>query len=178
VADRFLAATVIWAIHVEREYVSCAQNAWARSFGLVREIAEESGGRVIFAEDGIYVEGESKNLYRIAPSLVRNLDCFEVRKYASIGGGRTEQICIHTSRKPHELKVAMGDVVASLVHALLEDVESANNIHTLRKHLPVEYQQAQEWDLEPRELERRLRRQRLWNQRQVEFEDALDDDEE
>ena len=132
-ADRFLAATVIWAVHVEREFHTCPRESWTASFGWVHQIARENDGRVRFEEDGIYIDATSKNLYRITPH--DRSDGFEVRQYARSGKDRTPPICIHTTRAPHELELAMGDVVASLVLALLDDIESSEHIHTLARHI-------------------------------------------
>jgi hypothetical protein len=163
-ANRFLAATLLWAVHVEREFMTCPREAWRLSFQLVRQIAAESGGKVRFEEDGIYVDAKSKNLYRIAPG-GRGGDGFEVHQYARLGNDRTPPICIHTTREPHELELAMGDVVASLVMALLDDIESAKHIRTLRAHLPNENTRyAPDWDREDRRL-RAIRRRAMRDER-------------
>lgn len=172
-ANRFLAATLLWAVHVEREFLTCPREAWILSFQLVRHIAEESGGKVRFEEDGIYVDAKSKNLYRIAPG-GRGGDGFEVHQYSRLGNDRTTPICIHTKREPHELELAMGDVVASLVMALLDDIESAKHIHTLRAHLSNEHtRDAPDWNREDRgfRLRRRAMRHERRDERRANFVD-------
>ena len=167
-ADRFLAAMLLWAVHVEREFLTCPREAWRLSFQLVRQIAEESGGKVRFEEDGIYVDAKSKNLYRIAPG-GRGGDGFEVHQYARLGNDRTPPICIHTTREPHELELAMGDVVASLVMALLDDIESAKHIHTLRAHIPNEQiPDDSDWNRDGRRL-RAIRRRAFRDERRANF---------
>ena len=137
-ANRLHATFALWAIHPEREYESCAPEVWARSFAWIHEIARDSNGRIRFGEEGIFVDGESRNLYLIAPSDVPR-DQFAVYKVARIGDQRTPPICIHTKGEKTEVKMAMGDIVASLVLALLDDVESAQHIHTLQVLLPEKY---------------------------------------
>ena len=115
------------------------------------------------------MDAKSKNLYRIAPG-GRSGDGFEVHQYARLGNDRTPPICIHTSGGPNELEMPMGDIVASLVMALLDDIESAKHIHTLRAHLPHDLRErdAPDWPREQRRL-RRIRRRALRDERRANF---------
>ena len=164
----------LWAIHPEREYESCTPEVWARSFAWIHEIAEDSKGRIRFDEEGIFVDGESRNLYLIAAS-DNPRDLFTVCKVARIGVQRTPPICIHTKGEERELKMAMGDIVASLVLALLDDVESAQHIHTLRVLLPEKYhsdfssRMGLGWD-ERAQRRRANRRRELQDARRAEFQ--------
>ena len=166
-ADRFHAASVIWAVHVEREFQTCRRDYWAASFGGVHQIARENAGRVRFEEDGIYIDATSKNLYRIAPTNDRS-DGFEVRQYARLDNDRTPPICIHTSGDPHELEMPMGDILASLVLALLDDIESSAHIHTLSRHISADLMPPDRVD--ERARLRAVRRRALRDARRARFE--------
>ena len=148
VANRCRMAILLWSTHVEREFLTCDRSAWALSFQWVREMVEEFAGSVRVAVDGIYVDGMSGNLYRIAPekphgsSVPPTLnagDYFEVRKVARIGDDMTNPICIHV-KEPEEGGVRddaiLGDIVAGLLLALRNDLITAEKIAPLFKHLP------------------------------------------
>ncbi len=172
-AERFHAASVIWAVHVEREFQTCPRVPWAASFRGVHQIARENEGRVRFEDDGIYIDATSKNLYRIAPTNDRS-DGFEVRQYARLDNDRTPPICIHTSGDPHELEMPMGDIIASLVLALLDDIESSAHIHTLRRHITPDLLPSERpgWGDE-RVRRRAMRRRALRDARRARFEGYL-----
>ena len=179
-ANRLHATFALWAIHPEREYESSAPEVWARSFAWIHEIAQDSNGRIRFDEEGIFVDGESRNQYLISPSdLPRGL--FTVCKVARIGNERGGPICIHTKGEERELKMAMGDIVASLVLAMLDDVESAQHITTLRVVLPQKFQSDFSspmrlgWD-EIAQRRRANRRREMQDARRAEFQHYDPDD--
>ena len=152
IADRCRVAVLLWSTHVEREFLTCDRKVWALSFQWVRELVEELAGSVRVRVDGIYVDGISGNLYRIAPeksevgSIAPALnagDYFEVRKVARFGDDMTNPICIHVEspaegRSRHD--VVLGDIVAGLLMALRNDLVSAEKIAPLFRHLPQKYQ--------------------------------------
>ena len=143
-ADRIRASLLLWTTVIELEFLTCPPSAWARSFQWVREIAEENPDLVRVSEDGIYVDGSSKNQYRISPTAC-SLDRFEVRKVVSfprrIGTDMTDSICIHSITDDEEgPNRPLGDVVVNLILALLDDLHTAEKIPQLYRHLPAEFQ--------------------------------------
>jgi hypothetical protein len=153
VADRCRLAILLWSTHVEREFLTCDRDAWKLSFQWVRELVEEFAGSVKVANDGIYVDGLSGNLYRIAPekpvgsSIAPALnagDYFEVRKVTRIGDEMTKPICIHVKTPDdggsrHD--VILGDVVAGLLMALRNDLITAEVVGPLFRHLPRKFRE-------------------------------------
>jgi hypothetical protein len=141
---RFHAALILWSSHPEREFHTCSRDGWATSFGLVREISKEMASHVRIDPQGIFVDGVSGNQYRISPPSHKSVmyDGFEVRVHLHLPtylqrGSRDEfskPICIHTSMISNHLP--MGDIIASLILMLRQDVESAKLIGPLRLHLP------------------------------------------
>ncbi|MDP6906223.1 MAG: hypothetical protein QF440_02270 [Candidatus Thalassarchaeaceae archaeon] len=153
VADRCRMAILLWSSHVEREFLTCSRSAWAKSFQWVRELVEEMASYVTIGADGLYVDGESGNLYRIGPEeacatgpryalAVRSGDHFEVRKVARVGNEMTKPICIHVDENQEggQFEVVMGDIVAALILALRDDLKSAESIVPLFRELPLKYQ--------------------------------------
>ncbi|MDE0708100.1 MAG: hypothetical protein OSB33_04035, partial [Candidatus Poseidoniales archaeon] len=152
IADRCRVAILLWSSHVGREFLTCDRKAWALSFQWVRELVEEFAGSVRVGTDGIYVDGISGNLYRIAPEKPgKNLiapalnagDYFEVRKVARLGDDMTKPICIHVEKSTEEGvredDVILGDIVAGLLLALRNDLITAEKITPLFRHLPSQY---------------------------------------
>lgn len=137
---RFHAALVLWSSHPEREFHTCSRDAWATSFGLVREISNEMPSHVRIEPQGIFVDGVSGNKYRISPPQPTTstiYDGFEVRTASRSTDNLSKPICIHTSAISSHLP--MGDIVASLILMLREDIESAKSIGPLQAHLPAEF---------------------------------------
>ena len=151
IADRCRLAILLWSTRIEREFLTCDRSAWKLSFQWVRELVEEFAGSARAAIDGIYVDGISGNLYRIAPVKSESSvggpaqnagDYFEVRKVARIGDDMTRPICIHVKESENEEMrhdVVLGDVVAGLLMALRNDLISAEVIGPLFRHLPPKY---------------------------------------
>jgi len=135
---RFHAALILWTSHPEREFHTCSRDGWATSFGFVREIAEEMPSHVRIEPQGIFVDGVSGNQYRISPPSHKSVmyDGFEVRTASQSSDDLSKPICIHTSMISSHLP--MGDIVASLILMLRQDIESAKSIGTLQAHLPEE----------------------------------------
>ena len=152
VADRCRMAVLLWSTHVEREFLTCDRSAWASSFQWVRELVEEFAGSARVAVDGIYVDGISGNLYRIAPEkrhgssispALNAGDYFEVRKVARIGEDMTNPICIHVKESKEEGvrdEEVLGDIVVALLLALRNDLVTAETINPLFRELPRKYQ--------------------------------------
>ena len=140
-ADRIRASLLLWTTVIELEFLTCPPSAWARSFQWVREIAEENPDFVQISKDGIYVDGSSKNRYRISPTTRGVHDRFEVRKVSRVGRDETEPICIHSVSDDEENpERPLGDVVVNLILALLDDLQTAEKIPQLYRHLPAEFQ--------------------------------------
>ena len=140
-ADRIRASLLHWSTVIELEFLTCPPSAWARSFQWVREIAEENPDSVRISKDGIYVDGSSKNRYRISPTTRGVHDRFEVRKVSRIGADETEPICIHSYTEDEENSGRpLGDVVVNLILALRDDLQTAEKIPQLYRHLPAEFQ--------------------------------------
>jgi len=135
-ARRFHAALILWSTHPEREYHTCTKGAWAKSFTLVREIVNETSSEVSVGPEGLSVEGSSGNLYRISPPSHRHwsYDGFEVRKISRTTDDLSAPICIHTAIETSNLP--MGDIIASIILMLRDDLESAKSITPLRNVLP------------------------------------------
>ena len=134
---RFHAALILWSSHPEREFHTCSRDAWATSFGLVREISTEMPSHVRIEPQGIFVDGVSGNQYRISPPQPKTstiYDGFEVRTASQSSDDLSKPICIHTSAISSHLP--MGDIVASLILMLRDDIESAKSIRPLQAHLP------------------------------------------
>ena len=134
---RFHAALILWSSHPEREFHTCSKDAWATSFGFVREISEEMPSHVRIEPQGIFVDGVSGNQYRISPPESNSstiYDGFEVRTASRTNDDLSKPICIHISRFDSHLP--MGDIVASLILMLRQDIESAKSIGPLQAHLP------------------------------------------
>ena len=152
VADRCRLAILLWSTHLEREFLTCNRDAWKLSFQWVRELVEEFEGSVRAERDGIYVDGMSGNLYRIAPENTNPWgltgpariagDYFEVRKVARVGSDMTKPICIHVAepKEGNRCDIVMGDIVAGLMMALRNDLISAEAIGPLFRELPRKYQ--------------------------------------
>ncbi len=153
VSDRCKLAILLWASQVEKEFMTCNRSAWAKSFQWVREIIVELSDSARIGKDGIYVDGKSGNLYRIAPEkpwwserVLRTLasgDYFEVRKVARIGNEMSDPICIHVAKSPENeapFDVILGDIVASLILCLRDDLRAAESIGSLFRQLPMKYQ--------------------------------------
>ena len=151
VADRCRLAILLWSTRIEREFLTCDRSAWKLSFQWVRELVEEFAGSARAMSDGIYVDGVSGNLYRIAPvnsnscsgGPARNAgDYFEVRKVARVGDDMTNPICIHVKEPENSegrYDAVLGDIVAGLLMALRNDLISAEVIGPLFRHLPAKY---------------------------------------
>ena len=154
-SDRIRSALLLWSTSVEREFLTCPRSAWARSFQWVREISQDFSEEVKVAENGIYVTGSSKNLYRISPTPPDGrADRFEVcrilqkdehtfdRDLNNIDGdGDSVPICIHSMTSDEEdLERPLGDVIVSLILALRDDIQTAEIIPQLHRHLPGEFQ--------------------------------------
>ena len=137
-SQRFQAALILWSSHPEREFHTCSKDAWAKSFTLVREIANEIPSEVRIEPQGIFVDGASGNQYRISPPVMPGTmyDGFEVRTVSHTSGDITEPICIHTAMMSGHLP--MGDILASLILMLRDDIESAKSIGPLRARLAGE----------------------------------------
>jgi len=140
-ADLVRASLLLWSTVVELEFLTCPPSAWARSFQWVREIAEENPDSVQISNDGIYVDGSSKNRYRISPTTREVHDRFEVRKVSRTGDDETDPICIHSITDDQQNpERPLGDVVVNLILALLDDLRTAEKIPQLYRHLPAEFQ--------------------------------------
>ena len=149
-ADRIRSAILLWSTAVEREFLTCPPSSWARSFQWIREISEDFSEDVEVAENGIYVTGSSKNLYRIAPTPPDGRsDRFEVSRVLNHGdeaetlaeGQETAPICIHSMTSDEEdLERPLGDVIVNLILALRDDLQTAERIPQLFRHLPGEFQ--------------------------------------
>ena len=149
-ADRIRAAMLLWSTAVEREFLTCPPSSWARSFQWIREISEDFSVDVEVAENGIYVTGSSKNLYRIAPTPPDGRsDRFEVSRVLNRGaddeapgeGDEITPICIHSMTSDEEdLERPLGDVIVNLILALRDDVQTSERIPQLYRHLPGEFQ--------------------------------------
>ena len=135
-ARRFHAALILWSSHPEREFHTCSKQAWAKSFTLVREIVSEMPSEVRIDPVGLLVQGASGNLYRISTPSAKGwiYDGFEVRKASDISDEVSAPICIHTAMQTSHLP--MGDIIASLILMLRDDIESAKSIGPLRNVLP------------------------------------------
>ncbi|MDP6888448.1 MAG: hypothetical protein QF454_00255 [Candidatus Thalassarchaeaceae archaeon] len=168
-ADRLRAALLLWSTEVEREFLTCPPSSWARSFQWIREIAADFSAEVEIAGDGIYVTGSSKNMYRIAPTAPNGrADRFEVSRILnredddSSEAGEGEEsvpICIHSmSSDEEDLERPLGDVIVNLILALRDDLQTAEKIPQLFRHLPGEFQ-----------TRRRGGDRRYWRQRWGEY---------
>ena len=135
-ARRFHAALILWSSHPEREFHTCSRGPWAKSFTLVREIVSEIPSEVRIDHDGLLVEGTSGNLYRISPPSAKGwiYDGFEVRKASRVSEEVSSPICIHALG--HASHMPMGDIIATLILMLRDDIESAKVIGPLRAVLP------------------------------------------
>ena len=135
-ARRFHAALILWSSHPEREFHTCSREPWAKSFTLVREIVSEIPSEVRVDPAGLLVEGSSGNLYRISPPSATGwiYDGFEIRTASRISDEVSAPICIHTAMQTSHLP--MGDIIASLILMLRDDIESAKSIGPLRAMLP------------------------------------------
>jgi len=135
-ARRFHAALILWSSHPEREFYTCSRGPWAKSFTLVREIVNEFQSEVRVAPSGLLVEGASGNLYLISPPFTKGwiYDGFEVRTSSRTSDELSAPICIHTTIQASHLP--MGDIIASLILMLRDDIESAKSIGPLRQVLP------------------------------------------
>ena len=135
-ARRFHAALILWSSHPEREFHTCSRGPWAKSFTLVREIVNEVPSEVRIDPSGLLVEGASGNLYRISPPSAKGwiYDGFEVRTVSKISDEVSSPICIHTAMQTSHLP--MGDIIASLILMLRDDIESAKSIKPLHTVLP------------------------------------------
>ena len=152
-SDRIRSALLLWSTAVEREFLTCPRSAWARSFQWIREISQDFSDEVEIAENGIYVTGSSKNLYRISPAPPDGrTDRFEVCRIIhreepnsselSVGdeGDDTAPICIHSMTSNEEdLARPLGDVIVSLILALRDDIQTAERIPQLFRQLPGEF---------------------------------------
>jgi hypothetical protein len=87
---------------------------------------------------GLLVEGSSGNLYRISTPSAKGwiYDGFEVRTASRISDEVGGPICIHTAMQTSQLP--MGDIIASLILMLRDDIESAKSIRPLKNVLPTE----------------------------------------
>jgi hypothetical protein len=158
-ADLVRASLLLWSTVVELEFLTCPPSAWARSFQWVREIAEENPDSVQISNDGIYVDGSSKNRYRISPTTREVHDRFEVRKVSRTGDDETDPICLHSYTDDGEnSERPLGDVVVLLILALLDDLRTAEKIPQLYRHLPSEFQ-----------TRRRVGDRRRWRENFVEY---------
>ena len=135
---RFQAALILWSSHPEREFHTCSKAPWAKSFRFVREIVNEMPATVRIEPQGIFVDGASGNQYRISPpsSSATMYDGFEVRTASRTSDDVTKPICIHTALTSAHLP--MGDIIASLILMLRDDIESAKSIKPLQNRLPDE----------------------------------------
>jgi hypothetical protein len=158
-ADRIRASILLWTTVIELEFLTCPPGAWARSFQWVREIAEENPDSIQISDDGIYVNGSSKNRYRISPTIRGSDDRFEVRKVSRTGEEETDPICIHSITDNEENPGRpLGDVLVNLMLALLDDLRTAEKIPQLYRHLPPEFQ-----------IRRRAGDRRYWRENWDEF---------
>jgi hypothetical protein len=137
-ARRLHAALILWSSHPEREFHTCSRGPWAKSFTLVREIVNEMPSEVRIDPVGLLVEGSSGNLYRISTPSAKGwiYDGFEVRTASRISDEVGAPICIHTAMQTSQLP--MGDIIASLILMLRDDIESAKSIRPLKNVLPTE----------------------------------------
>ena len=134
-ARRFHAALILWSSHPEREFHTCSKEPWAKSFTLVREIVSEIPSEVRIHPEGLLVEGSSGNLYLISTPSAKGwiYDGFEVRTTSRISDEVSAPICIHTAMQTSHLP--MGDIIASLILMLRDDIESAKSIRPLQNVL-------------------------------------------
>ncbi len=162
-ADRIRSALLLWSTSIEREFLTCPPSAWARSFQWVRQISiDDFPEDVEVSENGIFVTGSSKNLYQITPTppdgrsdrfevcLIRDRDAEE----------DSVPICLHSMTSYEEdLERPLGDVIVNLILALRDDLQTAERIPQLNRHLPSEFQ-----------YRRRGRGHRFWRERWREYQ--------
>ena len=143
-ADRIRASLLLWSTVVELEFLTCPPSAWARSFQWVREIVEENPESIQISKEGIYVDGTSKNRYRISPATrSQGHDRFEIRKVSRVGDDvlGDNPICIHSVTDDEQNpERPLGDVVVNLILALRDDLHTAEKIPQLYRQLPPEFQ--------------------------------------
>lgn len=123
---RFASAVFIWLVGGD-EFIARDPDAWAVSFGFLREVVDELDERASFIDDTIRVIGSSGNIYRIRPRI--HPPYYIVYREVE---DRREPICIdpigaHT--------VLFADVLVNLVLSLYDDTMSARHITTLHRHV-------------------------------------------
>ena len=143
--NRFRMVLLLWTAHPEREYQTRARKPWAKSFQLLRQIIEENSDRIDVEEGGLIVEGSSGNKYSIEPCYgayrahgeeyrVWNLSTLHYHHLHYHQERDMPAICILTTQQSSGMP--MGDIIATLVMMLLNDVESARKVVTLVAHMP------------------------------------------
>jgi len=143
--NRLKACLLLWTHRPEREFAVCDGAAWGRSFIFVREVIDALRDRAWMTENGVCIIGESGNEYsicppgrlsgfthRYTPQIAQDSeDEFTIRLMSS--QNESTFICIHTSDSSSELP--MGDILASAILMLRDDINSAEVVPTLRPHI-------------------------------------------
>jgi hypothetical protein len=132
--NRFRMVLLLWTAHPEREYQTRARKPWAKSFQLLRQIIEENSDRIDVEEGGLIVEGSSGNKYVVEPCYGAYRAHGEEYYVWNLASKDMQPICIRTTLQSSEMP--MGDIIATLVMMLLNDVESARKVDSLVAHMP------------------------------------------
>ena len=126
ICDRHRAALLLWAFRSNKEFLSREPVPWGRSFQFLRSVIKPSSD-VSLHSNGIDVCGRSGTPWRISATPGFHGEQFSVSR---IGGGR---ICVLTREQSRDMP--LGDLIASVVLMLLDDVRTSERVFTLRHHM-------------------------------------------
>lgn len=126
IGDRHRAALLLWAFRSNKEFLSREPVPWGRSFQFLRSVIKPSSD-VSLHSKGIDVYGRSGTPWRISSIPGAHGEQFTVSR---IGG---EDVCVLTHEQSRDMP--FGDLLASLVLMLLDDVRTSERVYTLRHHM-------------------------------------------